>query len=151
MSRSHSLGELQLAIIRVLWTQGEATVAQVHQTLLSQGGRALTTIATMLKKMERKGVVSHRLEGRQFVYQATVSESQVRNTMVGDLTKRLFQGDVAALVSHLIDERAVDGNELAQLEELISKAQSKEAQMKVTLKQSALGLGTLKKEQGGRA
>lgn len=126
MSRSHSLGELQLAIMRVLWKHSEATVAHVHQVLLPEGGRALTTIATMLKKMERKGVVAHRLDGRQFVYGPTISESQVRQTMVGDLTQRLFQGDVAALLSHLIDERSVDGEELAQLKELIAKAEKKQ-------------------------
>ena len=123
MSRSHSLGELQLAIMRVLWAAKEATVAQVHQALLAEGGRAPTTIATMLKKMERKGVVAHRSEGRQFVFRATITESQVRKTMVGDLTERLFEGDVAALVSHLIDERKVDAAELAQLKNLIAQAQ----------------------------
>ena len=123
MSRSHSLGELQLAIMRVLWSEEEATVAQVHQALFAKGGRALTTIATMLKKMERKGVVAHTSKGRQFVYRATITESQVRRTMVGDLTERLFEGDAAALVSHLIDERKVDAHELAQLKKLIAQAQ----------------------------
>ncbi|HPF14207.1 MAG TPA: BlaI/MecI/CopY family transcriptional regulator [Planctomycetota bacterium] len=125
MSRSHHLGELQLAIIRILWEQGEATVAQVHQVLHSDGGRALTTIATMLKKMEKKDVVRHRLDGRQFVYQATVSESQVRNSMVSELTERLFQGDVAALVNHLIADERVDGDELAKLKRLISQAEQR--------------------------
>ncbi len=125
MSRSHHLGELQLAIIRILWERGEATVAQVHQALHSDGGRALTTIATMLKKMEKKGVVQHRLEGRQFVYEATVSESQVKRSMVSDLTQRLFQGDVTALVHHLISEKNVDASELAQLKRLIAQQEKR--------------------------
>ncbi len=125
MSRSHHLGELQLAIIRILWERGEATVAQVHQALHPDGGRALTTIATMLKKMEKKGVVKHRVDGRQFVYAATVSESQVKRTMVSDLTKRLFQGDVTALVHHLISEKNVDASELAQLKRLIAQQEKR--------------------------
>ncbi|MEZ5973654.1 MAG: BlaI/MecI/CopY family transcriptional regulator [Planctomycetota bacterium] len=123
MSRSHHLGELQLAIIRILWEQGEATVAQVHQALHPEGGRALTTIATMLKKMERKGVVQHHLDGRQFVYRATVTESQVRKSMVSDLTDRLFQGDVTALVHHLLQQEDVDAGELAELRRLIQAAE----------------------------
>ena len=121
MSRTHHLGELQLAIMRVLWERREATVADVHRLLERPWRRALTTVATMLSKMERKGVVKHRVEGRQFVYEPTVSEREVRRSMVSDLTQRLFEGDVTALVSHLIDEQDIDAEELASLRELLER------------------------------
>ena len=54
----------------------------------------------MLSKMERKGVVRHRTDGRRFVYRATVSREEVRRTMLGDLNERLFGGSVAAMVAH---------------------------------------------------
>ncbi|MCC7013382.1 MAG: BlaI/MecI/CopY family transcriptional regulator [Planctomycetes bacterium] len=117
--RIHHLGELQCAIMRVLWAEGEASVNRVYEALPSEHRRALTTIATMLTKMEKKGVVSHRSEGRQFVYVPEVAESDVRRTMVEDLTERLFDGDVAALVSHLLTEQEIDREELARLQKLI--------------------------------
>lgn len=126
MSRSHRLGELQLAIMRVLWQQGEATVVAVHEALKDQGDRALTTIATMLKKMEAKGVVTHRTDGRQFVFRPTVSEEAVKRTMVRDLTSSLFAGDVAALVTHLIDEERIDAGELADLRAKIAEREAQE-------------------------
>jgi BlaI family transcriptional regulator, penicillinase repressor len=117
---SHHLGDLQLAIMRVLWSHGEATVADVHEALEPERGLALTTIATMLVKMEKKGVVRHRAEGRRFIYRPTVSEGQVRRSMVADLTAQLFRGDATALVNHLLSEHDVDAGELAQLRALIS-------------------------------
>jgi predicted transcriptional regulator len=120
MSRSHQLGDLQLAIMRVLWSCGEATVAQVHQALQEERGLALTTIATMLTKMERKGVVRHRTEGRQFVYAARVSEADVHRSMVTELTELLFEGNPAALVSHLLTEQEIDESELAEIRRLIA-------------------------------
>jgi predicted transcriptional regulator len=122
MSRQHQLGELQLAIMRVLWESGEATVAEVHRDLGEH--RALTTIATMLTKMEKKGVVTHRTDGRQFVYRPLVSEADVQRTMVASLTDRLFQGDVTALVSHLITEGEIDPRELERLQKLIARRRS---------------------------
>src|SRR5210317_1011909 len=98
----HTLGELQHAIMQVLWARDEATVAEVHEALFDERGLAPTTIATMLRKMEDKGVVAHRVEDRHFVYQATVSEDAVRSTMGSELLERLFAGDPAALVSHLV-------------------------------------------------
>lgn len=121
MTDKHRLGDLQIAIMREIWRRGEASVADVHAALEEERGLAPTTIATMLKKMEAKGVVTHRTEGRRFLYRPTVSEADVRRTMVGDLTDRLFRGEVTALVSHLLAEHEIDPNELRQLQELLAE------------------------------
>jgi BlaI family transcriptional regulator, penicillinase repressor len=120
MDESHHLGDLQLAIMRTLWNGGEASVAEVHEALEPERGLALTTIATMLAKMEKKGVVEHRAEGRRFIYRPTVSEGQVRRSMVSDLTSQLFRGDVYALVNHLLSEHEIDSRELDRLRGLIA-------------------------------
>ncbi len=111
----HTLGDLQHAIMKVLWERAEATTADVHEALLSERGLAITTIATMLRKMEDKGVVRHRVDGRQFVYSATVSATQVRRSMVTELIERLFEGDAKALVAHLVSEREIDATDLQEL------------------------------------
>ena len=128
MERSHHLGELQHAIMRVLWDEGEATVARVNEALSEDKRRATTTIATMLTKMEKKGVVDHRVEGRQFVYRPIVSEQDVTRSMVADLTQRLFEGDVTALVSHLISDQEIDTKELGRLRRMIGKRVAEEDQ-----------------------
>lgn len=127
MTDKHRLGDLQLAIMRELWRRGEAAVTEVHQALEPQRGLAPTTIATMLRKMEDKGVVTHRSEGRKYIYRPTVSESAVRRTMVGDLTERLFRGEVTALVGHLLSEHDVDPEELNQLRSLIAEHERTES------------------------
>ncbi len=121
MSTEH-LGKLQLAIMRVLWSSGECTVAEVHRTLEPSHGLAPTTIATMLKKMEAKGVVAHRTEGRRFIYRPIISEDVVTRSMVADLKERLFGGSAAALVSHLLKAHEVDDDELATLRRQIEQA-----------------------------
>jgi BlaI family penicillinase repressor len=126
MEPSHHLGELQFAIMRVLWEAGEATVATVHEAMPPDRARALTTIATMLTKMEKKGVVTHRVDGRQFVFAPTVTEEQVTRSMVADLTQRLFEGDASALVSHLLTEGEIDADELGRLRGLIARRQESE-------------------------
>jgi BlaI family transcriptional regulator, penicillinase repressor len=119
MPTTHTLGDLQLAIMRVLWSRREAATADVHAALEAERGLAPTTIATMLSKMEKKGVVAHRTEGRKFVYRPTVTEHEVRRSMVSDLTDQLFLGDAAALVSHLLAEHEIDAGELAELKALL--------------------------------
>ncbi len=110
-----SLGELQLAIMRVLWQRGKASASEVHRALVDERGLAPTTIATMLRKMEAKGVVTHRPVGRQFVYSPDVAQDEVHRSMVGELVDRLFGGDPAALVGHLLDEGEIDFDKLESL------------------------------------
>ena len=124
----HTLGELQHAIMRVLWQREEATVAEVHEALREERGLAPTTIATMLRKMEDKGVVDHRVEGRHFIYRPVVSEDEVRSSMVGELLDRLFAGDPAALVSPLVADRDLDEEEMDRLRALLEAAEEKDRQ-----------------------
>ena len=120
---TYTLGELQHAIMKVLWERSEATVAEVHEALYDARGLAPTTIATMLRKMEHKGVVAHRVEDRHFVYRPTVTEGEVRSSMVGELVDRLFAGDPAALVSHLVADRDIDEAEIERLRDLLERAE----------------------------
>jgi predicted transcriptional regulator len=126
VNRPLRLGDLQIAILRVLWDEGEATVARVTEAIAGKR-RAPTTIATMLSKLERRGIVAHRVEGRQFVYRARVSEQEVTHTMVADLTQRLFEGDVSALVSHLIRSEEIERDELVRLRAMIVEREREES------------------------
>ena len=116
--QTYRLGDLQLRIMRVLWGSGPASVAEVKSRL---GGNRLayTTVATMLRKMEDRGLLRHRQEGRMFIYRPAVSAEEVTRCMADDLVERLFEGNLADTVAHLLETREVGGEELAQLERLI--------------------------------
>ena len=119
------VGNVQLRILRELWQRGEATVADIHAALYRESGVAMTTVATMLKKMEKKGIVAHRVEERRHVYRTTITEDAVKRSMVADLTARLFDGDASALVSHLL-EHDIDRDEVSAIRKLLAAWQRKE-------------------------
>lgn len=121
----HELTELQITILRHLWEKGEATVAEIWEALHAERGLAQTTVATLLSRLERRGIVTRRAAQRQYIYRALVTEAEVRRTMVGDLTERLFEGDVTALVNHLLTSREIAPGDLARLRAMIDKAESR--------------------------
>ncbi len=123
--RVHRLGDLQLQILKVLWDRREATVAEVHAGLPGGKDLAYTTVATMLRKMEARGLVGHRSEGRSFVYEARVAEHEVSHGMAEHLVERLFEGSLTDVVSHLLRTRDVSRSELAELEKLIAERRRK--------------------------
>lgn len=107
--------------MKLLWQTTEATVAEIHQQLPQNKELAYTTIATMLRKMEGRGLVKHRLEGRSFVYRAAVREEAVTRGMADHLVDRLFAGRLTDVVSHLLSTREVNRAELLELERLIAR------------------------------
>ena len=119
-TRTHRLGDLQLKIMKVLWDREAASVSEVHDALRADR-LAHTTVATMLRKMEARGLVRHHAEDRRFIYRAAVSAEQVTRGMSHDMVDRLFEGSLADLVSHLLETREVSRDELAQLEQLIAR------------------------------
>jgi predicted transcriptional regulator len=121
----HQLTELQIGLLRVLWDRGEATVAEICDALRPSRALAPTTVATLLSRLERRGVVRHRTVSRQFIYAAAVSESDVRQSMVSELTEQLFDGDVAELVSHLLSGREISSGDLEKVKELIADHESR--------------------------
>jgi predicted transcriptional regulator len=119
-----SLTDLQLAIMRILWDRAEATVLEVQTRLRPERDLAQTTIATLLSRLEKRGVVEHRLEGRQFVYRPLITEADVRRSMVTELTALLFDGSSEALMTHLLRSREMNPGDLDRVKRMIAEAEN---------------------------
>lgn len=116
-SKSVSLSEPQLALMRVLWSKPNSTVSEVVDAMRTVRPLAHTTIATMLSRLEKRGLVSTQKDGRQLIYRANLSESEVQKSMVSELLSSLFLGNARALLSHLVSEEEIKAEDLEQIRE----------------------------------
>src|SRR5262245_44381472 len=121
MSETHQLTDLQIAIMRVLWEKGQATVAEICEALRPGRNLALTTVATLMSRLEKRGVVAHETRARQFVYRSLVSESDVRRSMLREITEQLFDGDVAEMMSHLLTGREISPGDLDRIKAMLEE------------------------------
>lgn len=125
MPAVHELTALQISLLRLLWDRGEASVAEVWEALYPERRLAQTTIATLLSRLERRGVVTRRAAERQYLYRALVTEDEVKESMVSELTERLFGGDVTALVNHLLESQEVAPGDLTRLRAMIDEIEER--------------------------
>lgn len=116
-----TLSELQIALMRVLWRRGETSTADVAAELAQDRGLKHTTIATLLTRLEKRGVVAQRRDGRQLFYRAMVEEADVRRSMVADLIGALFAGDAQELVAHLVQESEIAPGDLAKVKRRLAR------------------------------
>ena len=122
----HALTDLQLQIMGVVWDLGQATVGDVHGALLARTGLARKTIGTLLARLEQQGLLTHREEGREYVYRATVSRDEVGRATTRNLLSRLFQGDLSAFVSHALDANEVAPGDVERVREMIDEWERKQ-------------------------
>lgn len=129
MPDDFQLSDLQLSLMRALWERGEAGASEI-QRILADSGRDLaqTTVSTLLGRLSKRGLVLTRREGRGFVYRPAIAENEIRQSMVSRVTDNLFDGNVTALVSHLLRSSDITRDDLAEVRRLIAEAEhSKES------------------------
>ena len=118
------LGKRELEILNVVWDSGEATVQDVCERLERRA--AYSTVLTMMRTLEAKGMLSHRVTGRTFIYRPQVPRDEVRSSMVHEVRELLFGGSAALLLSSMLNHDAMSAKDLAELRHVLSQAQAGE-------------------------
>ena len=121
MSKSNSgpVTGLQLDVLRALWAAGRASASQVHETLSKHRQLAPTTVATLLKRLEKRELVTHDREGRQHMFRALVTEESVVTQTLDQVTDEVFSGDVTAFAAQLLARKDVKADDLAKIRTLL--------------------------------
>ena len=118
------LSEVQVAVMRVLWSEKTATTATVHELMGKPRSLAYTTVSTLLSRLEKRGLVRSEKDGRERVFEPLVSEAEVQRHMVSDLVTNLFRGDPGALVSHLVKDSEFDAADLDTVRRMLAEHSS---------------------------
>jgi BlaI family penicillinase repressor len=116
---STTLTDSERAILEVLWKKKEASVREVADELSKKKPVAYTTVLTMFKILDKKGLVSHRTEGRAFIYSPAISRNEARSHALENLLRQFFNGSPNVLAQHLLSEHDMDLAELKALQEKI--------------------------------
>jgi predicted transcriptional regulator len=122
----HELTDLQLAIMQELWRRGTATVTDVHDALGDAAGLAKKTVGTMMARLEKQGFLAHYADGREFVYEPTVTRYEVGRAKVRNVLDRLFGGSLPALVSHALEAKDVVPGDVERVRALVSEWEKKD-------------------------
>jgi BlaI family transcriptional regulator, penicillinase repressor len=119
-----TLTKLELQIMQVIWKLGASSVTAVQAGLEQQ--LAYTTVQTMLNILHRKGKLKRRLNGRAYLYSATVTEANASGHAVRDLIDRMFGGSSEELVMSLIKTRQIDPEKIVELTRRLERSQASE-------------------------
>ena len=114
----------QREIMEIIWERGELSASEVRRILSQTRPVARNTVRTLIERMEEKGWITHRPDGRTFLYSA----AQQRNVRIGQKVREVIEtvcgGSPEALVTALLDYRGLSPAELARIRQMLSKARA---------------------------
>ncbi|MFN3653608.1 MAG: BlaI/MecI/CopY family transcriptional regulator [Armatimonadota bacterium] len=113
------IGSLQIRVLRILWERGDGTVHEVLEAFPAADRPAYTTVLNVLRTLERRGLVSHVQQSRQYRYRPLVDSEEVEAGAVHSLLSRIFAGSAHRLVARLLEAAPLDPQELESIQQLI--------------------------------
>lgn len=119
--KSPTLTEVELELMDVLWTKGNATVGEIVEALPEER-LAYSSVLTMMRILEQKGYVTHEKESRAFIYRPLLDRRQAQKNVLGYLLKRFFNNSPELLVVNLLEHEEVGSAEIKRLKRLIEKS-----------------------------
>jgi predicted transcriptional regulator len=112
----------ELNILRILWSNGQCTVREVHEALNEEEPSGYTTALKMLQVMHQKGLVKRDVSQRAHVYSAAVSKSETQSSYLSDMVNRLFDGSTSQLVLQALgNSPTADKLQLEKIEALLTE------------------------------
>src|ERR687888_2294358 len=121
--REPTLTAQELAIMKVVWRLGQATVRDVYESLLESRRIAYTTVMTMMNVLEAKGYLKKEKHERAYRYRPTRPERTVISSMVREFVNRVFDGAPRPLLLHLVKDTRLTSRERAELMRLIDETE----------------------------
>jgi predicted transcriptional regulator len=111
----------ELAILRVLWTEGPLSVRDVQAILDRSKPTGYTTVLKIMQIMADKGLVDRDDTVRPQIYRARYSEDRTQKQLLTDLIQRVYGGSVKALVLHAVGTRKPSAEDLETIKKLLER------------------------------
>ena len=119
------LTEVELELMRIIWERGESTVKEVLDSLPSKRELAYTSVATIMKILEKKKVLSSRKNDRAHVYYPLLSKTAYESKSLNHLVDNLFNGTPSSLVVKLLNESDLSSEELKSIRSILNDLSKK--------------------------
>jgi BlaI family transcriptional regulator, penicillinase repressor len=114
----------ELEILKLLWSEGSSELGQITAALNEERKVATTTVATMLKVMLDKRLVTRKRGDRGYQWSAKVSRENAEAGLTGKLVDRLFDGSARRLVAHLIEDGQLTAADRREIQQLLGRSQA---------------------------
>lgn len=121
--QSATLTEAELRVMDVLWRKGSGTVQQVLDWMPSV--LAYNSVLTTIRILERKGYLQHVKDGRAHVYAPIIGRAEATRSEIRHLIGRFFSNSHEALVLNILQDEALDADELTRLREMLERSDAK--------------------------
>lgn len=126
--RPPTIPDSELEVLRALWGRGSGTVRELLEVLRAAGREwSYATVATLLDRLEAKGMVTSDRRELAFVYHPAITAREVQDKRIGSLVEKLYQGEPGLLVLHLLKSHPLDADQAREVRALLDEMTAADA------------------------
>ena len=107
--------------MQIIWKRGPSSVEAVYEALIPSRKLKESSVRTMLRRLEKKGYLSHECRNRAYIYSAGEPPRSLAARAVRQIIDRFCQGSVEELVTGMVDAKVLSNKEMDQLAQLARK------------------------------
>jgi predicted transcriptional regulator len=121
-TRNRTLTDLQQAIVNFVWSAKAATAEQVREGLAPRHRLKDSTVRTLLRRLEERGYLTHRVDGKVFVYEAAIPPKSLAARTVQQIIERFWGGSAEQFLVGMVDEKVLTPAQIKRLADKVRKA-----------------------------
>lgn len=121
MERQLSIHSSEWKVMECIWEHEPVSIMQVVKFLQEKSGWSKSTIITMIKRLQKKGVIAYKENGRSKVLYTLVSREEIALSETDTLLEKVFHGSISLMLNTLLNEKSITAEERAELIDILDK------------------------------
>lgn len=122
MERQLSIHSSEWKVMECIWEHEPVSIMQVVKFLQEESEWSKSTIITMIRRLQKKGIINYREEGRSKVLYTLVSREEIASSETDTLLEKVFHGSISLMLNTLLKEQSITEKERAELIDILDKA-----------------------------
>lgn len=116
------LSEFETSVLDLMWTKGEASAPQIHESIKKRKNVAYSTVKTIIDRLEQKRAIERSSkQGRTIFYRPVLQQEAYSKPLITDFLRRVLGGKTRPMINHLFSEEALDSDDIEHIELLLEK------------------------------
>lgn len=126
--RNPSISDAEWEVMNVIWDRNPVTASEVVDALSEQSGRSPRTVKTMLNRLLKKGILTHEVEGKRYLYRPLVSREACVERASESFLSRVFHGDEAPMIARLVRDADLSESDIERLRRALEEKARRDAE-----------------------
>ncbi len=112
--------DAELEILKILWLKQPASAKEISLRIESHAWSE-KTVRTLISRLLQKGIIQVNKQGKEYVFQTTISKQEYQNYVTKSIANKVFQGSMSSMALHVLQDVSLSKEDVQELKDLLAR------------------------------